>query len=71
MNHKEYIKEFKKFTLQEQQEIMQTLMPDFCQIIMSISAQIKNLMQMCSQMIISSFMSKNLTMLLFGKEADK
>jgi hypothetical protein len=50
---------------------MQTLMPDFCQTIMNIPAQIKNMMQMCSQMMNSSFISKNLTMLLFGKEADK
>jgi len=62
MSHKEYIKEFKKFTLQGQQEIMQKLMLDFCQIIMNISTQIKNLIQMFSQMIISSFMSKKLTM---------
>ncbi len=71
MTPEEYMKQFKKFTLQEQQDIMTELMPDFCQTMMSNPAQMQNMMQRCSQMMGSSFMAKNRRMPPFGKGADK
>jgi len=71
MTQEEYVKQLKKFTLQEQQEIMAALMPDFCQTMRSNPAQMQNRMQRCSQMMGGPFMSMNWGMPPLGKGADK
>ena len=71
MTQEEYIEQFKKFTLQEQQDIMAELVPDFCQTMMSNPAQMQNMMQRCSPMMGSSFMPKTWGMPLFERGTDK
>lgn len=57
MTSEEFIMEFKKLNLHEQQKIMKVLMQDFCRNIKSNPAQMQEMMQMCSSMMDASAMT--------------
>lgn len=71
MTREEYIKEFMKFTTQEQQEILRALLPNFCQNMMSNPAQMQEMMQMCSSMMGGSFKAGEWKIPPFWKGANR
>lgn len=71
MTREEYINEFKQFDAQEQQEIMMTLMPDFCRNMLGNPVQMQNMMQMCSSMAGGSFMTGEWKMPPFRQGANR